>query len=113
MRKVYENFEYARVGHFQSILESAGLATHVKNLGAGNAAGEVVAAQVYPELWVVNDADYDRAIDLLRPLLSDHASDVPDWKCPECGETVVGTLGECWNCQTAQPAADRETPKPS
>jgi hypothetical protein len=109
MRKVYENFEYSRVGHFQSILDSSGIATHVKNFGAGNAAGEVVATEVYPELWVVNDEDYEKAIELLKPLLSDEASEGADWQCPQCGETVVGTLSECWNCQTPDSPVDVET----
>jgi hypothetical protein len=105
MRKVYENVEYARVGHFQSVLESSGIATHVKNLGASNASGEVVFSQVYPELWVVDDNDYDAALELLRPLITHDLPEAPDWKCPGCGEHVVGTLGECWNCQTPRPPA--------
>lgn len=30
--------------------------------------------------------------------------DASQWKCLECGETVDGTFGTCWNCQTAKGA---------
>jgi len=50
MRKVYENIEYARVGHYQSILESEGIQNHVKNLESSAALGEIVFTQVCPEL---------------------------------------------------------------
>ena len=105
MRKVFEHIEFARVGHYQSILEDAGIATHVKNLGSSGVAGEVPFTQVYPELWVAEDADYDRALELLEPY---HNREVPEdepWQCLSCGEGVAGSFGQCWNCQAMRPAA--------
>ena len=67
MRKVYEHIDFARVGHFQSILETAGIGTHIKNLGAAAASGEIPFVQCYPELWVADDQDYDRALEVLQP----------------------------------------------
>jgi len=111
MKKIFEHIEYARVGHYQSILESAGLRVHVKNLCASIATGELPFTQMYPELWVVDDSDYQRALDILRPY---HLHEFPigaDWRCPECGEEVAGTFEECWNCQSPRPLEHSACPK--
>ena len=103
MRKIYEHIEFERVGHFQSILESVGISTHIKNLGASGAAGEIVFTQVYPELWVVNDSDYDRALEVLEPYYRQETTVGPDWVCSSCGSEVGGAFGECWKCQAPAP----------
>ena len=103
MRKIYENIEFSRVGHFQSILDSAGIRTHVKNLGASFAAGEIPFDQTIPELWVVDDDAYDEALEILRPYYCHDFPVEAAWTCPACGEAVDGTFGECWNCQATRP----------
>ena len=104
MRKIYENFDYAKVGHYESILNAEGIPTHVKNLGASIGLGEIPFTQIYPELWVVNDSDYDRAIELLKPIHELQTQEFKDWKCTECGAEVEGNFGECWNCGTLRPS---------
>lgn len=105
MRKIYEHIDFSRVGHYQSILESAGISTHLKNLGAAMASGEIPFVQCFPELWVVEDADYDRALDVLRPYHDRAGEDRSNWTCPSCGEAIEGTFGQCWNCETMRPVA--------
>lgn len=68
MRKIYESHEQERVGHFQSILESAGILTLIKNDCQAAAEGTFPGDPFTPELWVMNDEDYDEAIKILRPL---------------------------------------------
>ena len=108
MKKVFEHIDFSRVGHFQSILENAGIATHIKNVGAAIASGEIPFIQVFPELWVVEDGDYDRAIEILKPYYRPEAAEAGDWVCPGCGETVEGSFGQCWKCQTMRPQTGAE-----
>ena len=103
MRKVYEHLEYPRVGHCQAILEEAGIPTLVKNLGASVGVGEIPFTEVFPELWVVEDTDYDRAIALLKEYTTPAPTSLGDWTCPTCGESVEKEFGECWNCGTLRP----------
>ena len=103
MRKIYEHIEYARVGHYQSILESNGIATLVKNTGAAMGTGEIPFTETFPELWVVEDGEYDRAMALLTDYEPPDTSGLTDWKCPKCGETIEKQFGECWNCGTDRP----------
>lgn len=106
MRKIYEHIDFARVGHYQSILESEGIRTYIKNSGASIGMGEIPFTQLFPELWVTDDADYGRALEVLRPYHQNEFEENPDWECPKCGEAVEGIFGECWNCQTSRPVVD-------
>ncbi|GAA5483492.1 DUF2007 domain-containing protein [Haloferula sargassicola] len=104
MKKVYDNIEFARVGHFQSILESEGIATLLKNEAMSSVfRGSAGLYDLAPELWAVNDDDYERAAALLEPLLEDEPPAGSPWICPTCGEDVSGNFDECWNCQTRRP----------
>ena len=67
MKKIYENIDFTRVGYLQSILESEGISTHLKNAGTSALSGLVAAGHCYPELWVLDDAQYDKAIGILKP----------------------------------------------
>lgn len=67
MKKIYENIDFTRVGYLQSILESAGIATLLKNAGTSSLSGLTAVGQCYPELWIVDDSDYDEAVAVLQP----------------------------------------------
>lgn len=110
MRKIYENADFTQVGYYQSILEEAGIPTFLKNLGASMGMGEIPFVEVYPELWVVNDEDYDRAIDVLEPYYAQHMAAapveaMPNWYCSACGVEVEGGFDECWKCGAMRPGA--------
>ena len=103
MRKVFENIDFMKVGHYQSILESSGIPTLVKNLATSSFMGDVPFAEVFPELWVMNEGDYEEAIRLLREHRDASPADAQDWICALCGEEVPKEFGQCWNCQTDRP----------
>ena len=97
MRKIYENLDFTIVGHFQSILEENGIGTLVKNLGSSSVMGEVPFTHAYPELWIADDADFAEALKILEPYYRAMKETRPEWEC-ECGETIAGSYGACWNC---------------
>lgn len=68
MRKVYEDQNMSMVGYYRSLLEEEGIETSVRNEFAHLAAGEIPFTQVYPELWVVSESDYDKAISLIKAM---------------------------------------------
>ncbi|MGB6221661.1 putative signal transducing protein [Haloferula sp.] len=105
MKKVYENLEYAMVGHMKSLLESKGIRCEIRNEGGVSVAGEVPFTQVYPELWVLSNADVPAAkkfVDEYRETLGRTPVGAP-WKCPSCGEEMEGQFGACWNCGATAP----------
>jgi hypothetical protein len=97
MIKVFENFDFSRVGQMQSLLESHGIPTFIKNQFASSVMGEVPFVEVCPQLYILNDRDLDRARQLLPPELPAPAHE-PDWICPACGVAIEGQFGQCWNC---------------
>lgn len=51
----------------------------------------------YSEVWVSDDAEGDRALQLIRDLHSQ--SNVGDsWKCSGCGEMNPPSFEICWKC---------------
>jgi hypothetical protein len=95
--KVFENFDFSRVGQMQSLLEAHGIATFIRNQYGSSVMGEVPFVEVVPQLFVLRDEDYDRALELLRlDLPADDSRG--DWVCPECGVDVDAPLGRCWKC---------------
>ena len=64
--------------------------------------GEVPFFETWPQLWVVNDLDYDRARQLIEA--ADAESPTEPWACPSCGEKNEGQFSVCWNCGAAADA---------
>jgi hypothetical protein len=105
MIKVFEDFDITRVGHYQSVLESNDIATYMKNQFGTSGAGELPFIEVIPQLWVLNDADEERAIALIRELHDPVSGEqLQPWRCPGCGTPQEAAFTHCWKCSTARPA---------
>ena len=102
MRDVFIDRDTARVGLYQSLLENAGIACFIRNFHDG---GGIAPTLDDPTLCVTHDADYPRAWEIIMGAIdAGPAAAGPDWQCRHCGETVPGTLGACWNCDSARRA---------
>lgn len=97
MYKVYENFDISRVGQMQSILESNGIPTFLKNEYASGALGEIPFVEICPQLFVLKQRDVERARELLQVDLPEDRR-ASDWVCPECGIDIEGQFENCWKC---------------
>ena len=98
MKLVYTHANPLLVGNAQNLIEQAGIAVTLKNQFASSGVGELSAFDSWPEVWVVNDADYARAAAIVASALS--ASDAPEWICPQCREHNDAAFEHCWQCQT-------------
>ena len=91
----------------QSLLESAGIQTYIRNLNTQQSlvSGLITAFFPIPEFWpalcVVDDEDYAEAMALLNGASEAGPAGQPDWICSKCKETIPGGFGACWNCGTA------------
>jgi rubrerythrin len=95
--KVFESFDFSRVGQMQSLLESHGIRTYIRNQYGSSVMGEVPFVEVVPQLFVLEARDEQRARELLQLDLAGADSDEP-WICPECGVDVEGNFDRCWKC---------------
>ena len=57
MQKLFVSSNLVEVESLKDILDQAGIQSWIKNQRGSSLAGEVPFAEVFPELWVVNDAD--------------------------------------------------------
>jgi rubrerythrin len=106
MIKVFEDFDITLVGHYQSVLESQGIATFMKNQFGTSGAGELPFVEVIPQLWVLNDADAGRAGTLISELHDSAGTEqMKAWKCPVCGTPLEAAFTQCWKCSTLRPAS--------
>ena len=104
MIKVFEDFDITLVGHYQSILEANGIDTFMKNRFGTSGAGELPFVEVIPQLWVLNEADEKRALELIGEMQTAADEKVAqDWACPECDTKLEAAFTHCWKCSAARP----------
>jgi len=101
MKKVTTSHSLVTINHYKNVLESEGIACRIKNEILGGIAGEMPLTEVWPELWVLNDIDFDRAAQLIDESIGDESPSEP-WECRKCGESNEGQYAACWNCGTVQ-----------
>ncbi len=101
MKEIFRDPDSAKVSLCQSIVESAGIRTHLRNEFLS--AAEVVIPVFYPALCVVDPDDYQRAVDVLKEHFEadQERAQLPDIACPECSEENPATFDICWSCEAA------------
>lgn len=100
MKKLTTSTNLVMINHYKNVLESEGIGCRIKNEHLGSIVGEIPFLEVWPELWVINDLDYDRAKQLIDEKITDE-SPQPVWRCTKCGEQNEGQFAACWKCGEA------------
>ena len=98
MKLAYTHPSHVMVAQARSALERAGIECRILNEFASGAMGELAPVDVWPELWVNRERDYERARVTIDSLKQDDGD--PDWDCKQCGRPNPGTFDWCWNCAT-------------
>jgi hypothetical protein len=91
----------------KGVLENENIEAFIRGEFLWNARGEIpVTEETAPSVWIVEDSDYDRALEIIRDL-SFHSEassqDAPNWRCEVCGETNEHIFAECWQCGKERP----------
>ena len=97
MIKVFEDFNFSRVGQVQSLLESNGIRTFLRNEFGSSVVGELPFVEVIPQLFVLEPSDLAPARALIEQEITGNQPG-EDWVCPDCGSEVDGHFSRCWNC---------------
>ncbi|HEX2199861.1 MAG TPA: DUF2007 domain-containing protein [Burkholderiales bacterium] len=98
MKRVFSSFNLQIVHHAKNLLAAEGIRAVVKNEILSSAMGELPPAECQAELWVLNERDAPRAVEVL----SRKEVPVPDWACG-CGEKLGGQFTQCWSCGAYRP----------
>ncbi|MDG2375345.1 MAG: DUF2007 domain-containing protein [Woeseiaceae bacterium] len=102
MKKLTSADSLVTINHYKNLLVAEGIPAFLKNEHFGSIMGEVPFQEVWPELWIENDLDYDRALQLIDAAKLAEESPSAPWKCSQCGEENEGQFAACWNCGVAQ-----------
>jgi hypothetical protein len=105
VKKVYTSENHLLVGNARGLLESRGIPVLMRNEYASGVMGEVPVFETWPELWVVNDADYERACDIINTAFT--APPGEPWACTRCGEQNDASFEFCWQCGADHQAASQ------
>ena len=81
-------------------MEAEGIPTLIRNQHL-TCAGltEIPIPEFFPALCVMNDEDYEKAVQIIRSHLTAESPDADvEVPCPACGETNPGNFAQCWSC---------------
>ena len=98
MKKVTSDASPVTIVHYKNLLESEGISAFVRNEHFASIMGEIPFQEVWPELWIRNDLDYDRARQLIDAAILAEESEAADWRCRNCGTDNERQFAACWNC---------------
>ena len=98
MKKVYSSDSFFLVGHLRELLEHHHIKCIAKNEFLFGGAGELPPTECWPELWIAEDFQYEKARELVEGFLASGAEPGSEWPCPECGESIEGQFTACWRC---------------
>ncbi len=98
MKKIYSTGSLVQIAHLKNVLEAEGIACVLKGENLFSAFGEIPAQGIWPQLFVVNAIEAQRAVELIRESLEENDSDAAPWVCDSCGESVDDQFAVCWQC---------------
>jgi len=102
LKKVTAVDSLITINHYKNILTSEGIPAFLRNEHLGSIVGEMPFQEVWPQLWVENDLDYDRALQLIDAASVLDESPLAPWRCQSCKTENEGQFAACWNCGQSQ-----------
>ena len=99
MVRIHSSFNSAEVHNLRGALQSHGIQCEIRGEFRSPLAGKIPMVDAMVELWVLEEQE-----ELARRIITRSASDQSEsWTCGQCGESVDGQFGQCWNCQAYRP----------
>jgi hypothetical protein len=100
MKRVYRALNLPDAHIVRAMLEQSGIEAHVFNENAQSGVGQLPVTEAYPEIWLADERDLDRAKALVREF--ETAPRVTgSVRCPACGEENPANFQVCWSCSAS------------
>ncbi len=100
MIKIYSAATLPDAHLVRGLLGQAGIDATVFNENLQGGLGEIPFTHAYPEVWIVDERDLQRARDVIRQI-EQPAPSSGSVICPRCHEGSPGHFQVCWNCGEA------------
>jgi hypothetical protein len=56
-----------------------------------------------PSLCVIEDSDYEAALEILKSRQAEPPIRTTEWKCAACSQMNPPNFDSCWNCNAVRP----------
>ncbi len=98
MKKLYVSQNLIDVESRKELLDQAEIPCTIKNQRSAMLGGEVPFVEVFPELWVFQDEDFEKAETLLKDWEEAKPQGTTSWTCANCSEVHQKEFTTCWKC---------------
>ena len=98
MRKIYSHQNSTLIHQLKNVLENCDIPCEIRNESLHKVLGPYQSFDCWVELWVLNDEQYDEALDILEEGFAGEETTGVSWICPKCLEENESQFTECWNC---------------
>lgn len=107
MKRLYGSHDPILLASLRDVLEANHIACVTRNDFLLGAAGELPPTECWPEIWVMEDWQLERARALVEAFLEAADIGASAWTCPRCRENVESQFSQCWHCGAERPLDDR------
>lgn len=101
MKRIYTHDNVVVLHSVKNILAINNIESFVKNEHTIPAGARHGINNIFHELWILNDQDYDAAIGVIETEVENPAPK-SSWVCGNCNEENAGSFELCWKCQTGR-----------
>lgn len=100
MKHVYTSDNIVVLHSAKNILALNNIESFVKNEHTTPVGASHGINNIFFELWILNDQDFDKASAIIENEIVNKAPK-NSWVCSNCGEENEGSFEVCWKCQHA------------
>jgi hypothetical protein len=96
MKRIYLARDITQAQLVVNLLEQEFIPAKIENAHQSSGLGELAVS--YPEIWVIREADAERARSIVEVFETQNQAQIADTVCPECEEINPANFDLCWAC---------------
>jgi len=99
MKHIYTSDNIVVLHSVKNVLAFNNIESFVKNEHIAPVGASHGINNIFHELWILNDQDYEKAAAIIENHV-ENPEPVDSWVCPRCSEENGGNFEVCWKCQS-------------
>ena len=101
MKHIYTHDNILVLHSVKNLLTLNSIESFVRNEHTIPVGAQHGISNIFHELWIVNDQDYQKAVSTIDTEIENPTQKAP-WLCAQCNEENDGSFEICWQCQSEQ-----------
>lgn len=103
MKQLFTHENRLIVFNLKNLLQEQGIECRVENEFASGGVGLLSPLETWPELWLLDQGEFERAERIIQQALAGPESS-RRWRCTGCGERNDDNFEICWSCNRSKTA---------